>query len=121
MKSIFEILPEDIKIDLLKLEWGNVFKNDEKPDETELMNRLNVFEKLVNFCGDDPTLTMEVWYYITWLLIFKKNLDEETMKIVMLFSNLELPEHHAGDTYANIKKEILSLVSNKKKSLTIKI
>lgn len=44
------------------------------------------------------------------------------MEIVHLFSDLELPERHASwGSYAKVKREILSLVSEKKKSLTIKI
>jgi hypothetical protein len=56
------------------------------------------------------------------LLIFKKKLDDETMEIVHLFSDLELPEYHASwGSYAKVKREILALVAKKKKSLTIKI
>jgi hypothetical protein len=65
---------------------------------------------------------MEVGYYITGLLIFKKNLDDGTIAIVRLFSDLELPEHHASrGSYAKVKREILALVAKGKKSLTIKI
>ena len=104
----------------LRDERERVFKKlsmtkDELRNE-DVCTLLNLLEKLVLYCWNDDELTMDVGHLVIWVL-FSYEHDPEIKKLCREFSELELPERHAVDTHRETKKNILSLISEKRELL----